>query len=529
MAFNGQRAVLPVGGGGLTGTHSMSQVPLDMLLQAQNLTYENGTLQKEGGANKYNSVPLTGAPTTLGGFDWWPTSSIQRMIVLESDGTAYRDDGTGVFGTTLATGITVSVPGANPVVPVFVEGGSEAAAGNKKLFMFTGANTVKVIRGDGAVMSSITSPPADWAGSFPITGVLHENRLWGALGHRLYYSDPTDHENFTSVSAGTIVVYPGEGDKIIALMSFKGQLLVFKYPKGVYVLNTTDPTLANWKTFPISKTVGAAGPLSVANMEDDVLWVDPGGIFHLLSAVREYGDFGFQAASAPARMDSFLRENANLARLPNTQCVVYEAKREVHFAVSKAGSTVNNARLVIDFNNPQAGRWRWSDRDVNESLWLRKDTQNVLRIMSGDNAGIIWAFDQTGRIKDTVGYMGKFQSPHYDLSHIDPQLSAVRKNGHFLECVVEPKGNWNLLVDILWDGKYTQTIAFNMGVNGAGLGSFTLDSDVLATDQIINRIKRITGGGRRISLVGYNNGIGQDFSISQFILHYTIGDERNTG
>lgn len=526
MAFAGYIVPLPIGTGGLTGTHSMTQVELDKLLVAQNLTYENGTLQKEGGAVKYNSAAIAGAPIILGGYDWWPSSAVQRMVVFTDAGKLLKDAGSGAFATTLASGLSTTGSGGTVALPLFVEGGQEALANNKKLFIFTGGNQVKVLSGDGATVANLATPPADWASQFPIAGCLHNNRLWGGMGHRVYFSTFTDHENFTDVAnAGTLPVYPGVGERIVSMISYKGFLIVAKYPRGIYAIDTTSPTIANWTTRQISVPIGAAGPGAMLSLGDDVSILDPAGVFHLLSAVTDFGDVGLSASSRPAKMDTFLADNCSLNKLRTVQSVLYPTKREAHFAVSRLG-VINDSRLVLDLNQTGLIRWRFSDRDINESLWLRKDVNNIPRLMAGSNGGFVYQLDQTSRLKDGAGYTGRFQSPHLDMSHLDPSFSAKRKLGHFLECVVEPKGNWNLLVDILWDGIYHETVAFNMGVSGNSLGSFVIGTDALAADAVLNKKRRITGSGRRISLVGYNSGIGEDFSISEFLLHFTLGDER---
>lgn len=527
MAFNGQIAELPIGLAGLTGTHSLSQVQITQLLIAQNLTYENGTLQKEGGAVKYNDTAITGAPTILAGYDWWPNTTLQRMVLFTSTGDLLKDAGDGTFATTLASGLGTT-HASRTIVPNFAEGGQEAILSDKKLFIFTAANQVQVLAADGATTADIAKPAADWTSArFPVCGAAHDNRMWAAMDHRVYFSQFTDHEDFTdTTNAGSLAIYPGEAESIVALLSFKGQLLVFKYPYGIYAIDTTDPTILNWKVTRISRPIGAAGTGCVVNLEDDVLILDPVGVFHLLSTTTEYGDYGLDSASRPALMDTYVRDNLSLSRLRNAQSVFYTAKREVHFALSHNGSGPNDARLVVDINVTGALRWRFSDRDINESLWLRKDFNSIPRLTVGDNKGFVYMMDQASRIKDGAGYTGKFQTPHMDMGHIDPRYGAMRKNGAFLEFIVEPKGNWNLYVDVYWDGKFSQTINFNMGVSGNSIGSFILDTDKLSDDTVINRKRRLTGGGRRISLVGYNSGVGEDFSVSSCYLHFTLGDER---
>jgi len=202
------------------------------------------------------------------------------------------------------------------------------------------------------------------------------------------------------------------------------------------------------------------------------------------------------------------------------------AKREVHFGLAGSGSTVNNRRLVVDFNRPDLPRFRFSERDTPESVWLKQDIDNVPRLTIGDDAGFVWNLDQDTRSKDGVGYEGKFESPQVDLSFLDPSLGTKRKEGKFLEIAVEPTGDWDLNVDILWDGAITQTVTFNMGITGATLGTFVLGTDKLAGSISLNRKKRITGGGRRFSIAGRNSGAGEDFSVSKFYLHFLVGDER---
>ena len=121
MAFRGEIAEIPVGIDGLTGSKNLAEVGPGSLLVADNLTYEAGTLGKEGGSTIFNSTAISGTPAILGGVAYSPDSTTQRVIVLADDGTLYRDASDN-FGTSLKTGLTVSA-----VNPVFVEGGLEAS------------------------------------------------------------------------------------------------------------------------------------------------------------------------------------------------------------------------------------------------------------------------------------------------------------------------------------------------------------------------------------------------------------------
>ena len=507
---------------GLTGTKNLSNVRPGQLLRATNITYENGTLQKEGGTNKYNGSAITAAPSVIGGWDWHPTIGTQRMVVMTDDGELLKDTGAGSFPTTLDTGLT-----ASDVVPVFVDGGQEALANDRKLFVFTGKNAVQVLAADGATTADIATPPADWSGSTqPKVGLIHEGRLWGFLRNRAYYSLATNHEDFTTADAGDLAVFPGESEEIIAAQSFRGLLVIWKKPTGIYLIDTSSATLAQWRVTRMSSSTGAPSPQSAIQVDSDVLFMDQNANFHLLSGVEQFGDISSRNLSQLSDMGPFLRENLNLNMLSNARGIYYPAKREAHFAVAGTGSSTNTRRVVVDFNILTKPRFRFSTRDTAESLWLRKDSEGIPRPVYGDDTGFVRDMDRASRSHDGAGYLGEWQTPHSDFSEVDPKLGTKRKNGQFLEAVIEPTGNFNLSVDVLWDGVITQTVTFNLGESGSSLGSFVLDTDVLAGDSVLNKKVRITGSGRRFSTIGRNNGEGQDFSNARMYLHFKAGDER---
>ena len=522
MTFNGNIVEIPIGNEGLTGNKNLSTVRPTQLLEANNISYSTGTITKEGGSAKYNASAITGTPAILGGTEYYPTTGTQRIVILADDGKLYKDTDT-TFSVTLKSGLTVS-----DVIPDFVVGGKEAAANNTKLFCFTGKNVVQVLSADGATTSDITSPPTDWTGATqPTGGVIHEGRLWGWGNsndpHRVYASLPTDHEDFTS-TALNLSVYPGEGEKLVAGISFKGFLIMFKYPRGVYAIDTTSPTVSDWKIKKLSTHVGSLNARTVVQVVEDVVFLDRSGSIHSLSSTDEFGDVKTSNVSTIVDMDEYARDNFSTANMANAQGIYYADKSEVQFSVPDAGSTTNSRMLVLDLSS-QTAKFRVSDKDAAIGLWLWTDTSFTQIPMAGDAAGFVWKLDQSSLTKDGVGYNAQFQTPHLDLSHTDPRLSVINKRGKFLELVVEPLGNWDMSIDVLWDGDIEDTYQFSMGSTGATLGSFILGTDVLGAAAIANRKRRITGGGRRISLIGRNSGAGEGFSIAKILLHYVPGDQ----
>lgn len=526
MAYKGFVVELPIGKDGFTGTKNMAETLPTQLIQAMNVEYSDGPMRKEGGSIKYNSSAITGTPTILAGHDWVPTTNTQRMIVYTDDGKLLKDTGGGDFTVTLKSGLDTSAFG------MFVEGGKEAAANNRKLFFFNGVDAVQVESADGATTSDLGTPSADWSGANqPVVGAIHENRLWAAGNandsHRVYYSLATDHEDFTTADAGTISVYPGEGERIVNIMSFKGFLIVWKFPKGVYVVDTTDPTIANWKIKRISTSTSGISPKCAVITDDDIVFLDSNGQFQFLSTVREFGDVSNRNLSKIADIGVWMRDNINLSRLDKCQSVWHPKRREARFVLSRIGSTVNDIQVIVDFNRADLPRFRFSDQNTCESIWLRLEADNIFRPIVGDDAGFVWKLDDETRSKDSVAFEGKFQTAHDDFSWKEPVLASKRKTGQFLELVVEPKGNWDVSVNAFWDDDLEDTYTFSMGSTGATLGSFVLGTDVLAGTSVLNVKRRITGSGKRFSIEGTQGGIAQDFSISKFLLYFTIGDEKN--
>ncbi len=523
MAYVGEVIAIPLGEAGLTGSRALAKVPQDALLLANNISFDSGNIRKEGGAEKYNSTAIAAGPSIIGGHDWWPTSGVQRMIVYTSNGVLYKDSGDGSFPIGLSYGLS----GAG--VPVFAQGGQEAILNDRKLFVCDGVTLPRVLAGDANVANSIAFPAADWIPpKQPVTMALHDGRMWAGVDHRVYYSTVDDHENFVNaVNAGSLAIFPGVGDRIVQIMSYKGLLIVWKYPTGIFYVDTTSPIIANWGVRRLSEAVGGVSPLGACQVSDDVMFLDQAGDVQLLSGIQEYGTIGFKNLSQLSLLAPFIRDRVNLARLPFARAVFYPHKLEAHIALSQSGTGVNNARLVVDFNRPGAARFRWSPRDICESIWLRRDDDTIARPVIGDSTGFVWKLDQDTFRKGTEGYLAEFQTPHLDFRWADPKLATLRKNGAFLEIVCDPTGEWVMTCDVYWDNVLTQTIEFNVVPLGAVLGSFVLGTDTLGAPASFALRKRLQGSGKRLSLHFYNENVDEDFNISDAFVSFTLADERN--
>lgn len=530
MAYRGQTVKLPIGTLGLSGSRNPTQLQAGHFQAVEGVSLHGGLIQKEGGATKMNTDALGAGAVVVSGINYSPLTGATRDAVFLSDGQVLKDSGTNTFPTVMAFGL-VSV---REPPPYFMMAGGEAPGQTRDLFLFSTTNQVQISVGDAGTMAAIGTPAADWtgAGNFPPFGVLHEHRIWAGGNatdpHRIYYSTATDHGNYTGAGSGTISIYPGEGERLVGGVSFKGLLVLWKYPKGIYVVTTTDPTPANWRVDRLSSAVGGVNQQSLVPIDNDIMYLDQGGNIHLISATEVTGGVQTSNISQVSEMSEFMRTNVNLAAIRRSCGIWYGPKQEAWFAFPGTGATDNNTRITINMKDPQNPiRFLSSLRDIPISMWMRPDATTTYKPAHGDNAGFVWNMDRDTRNKDGVAYRMAFQSAHMDLAFADPALATKAKTGDFLEITYEPQGDWDLLVTVYWDDVLTTTILFSMGSQGSPLGVFTLGEHMLTTSSIRSSRRRIAGSGRRIQVVASNEGLDQNVAISDIYLAFRTTDERS--
>lgn len=529
MAYRGIMATFPIGLQGLHGARNPTKLGPGHMVYTEGLDIDGGVLTKEGGADRLNVSPLAGP--IMGGFNWSPASGDYHDIVAIDVGptmSVRRDEGLTTFPTSLATGLPLPVRYS----PYFCTGGGESVGALKHLFMFSDNAQVQVLDEGSSSMGAITTPAADWAAAaFPTFGVLHSLRLWAGGNasdpHRLYYSTLTNHEDFTGAGSGTLSVFPGEGDELVGGVSFRGLLIVWKRPKGVYIVDTRDPTPANWSVNKISDAVGAVSPHAIIGKPNDILFLDPSGSFHLMSAVQDFGDVKTSDIGAGVDMSTFFRRSINIPSMNMAKGVWYPEKQKAFFMLPQTGSVVNDIRMVIDFSDQQFGvRFLVSRRDEGQALWMRPDSLGTERPVLGDDDGQVWTLDEEDRDKDGEAYVTEFETSDTDFSFLDPGFAGKTKNGQFLEIVGDLTNQSVVEVIPIWDGQYGSPIVFNLGTAASALDSFELDLDALSSDGIVTQRRRLEGQGRRLKLIFRNNELADEMRISEVRVEFAVADER---
>lgn len=498
-----------LGANGIWGLKNSAQIPLGSAKILRNVTLEDGTFRTMGGATSLGTA--IGAQVNAA-IDYFPASGTQRTLVSVGDGTLRKDDGNGANWVTLASGLTTSGQ-----VPFWCLAGAEEKNRDRKAFHCDRINSVRVLAGDAASMSVLSKPSSDWVGSNqPGWLCQHRGYLWGGGNvsdpRRAYRSLLQDHENFLDTPFSKEVLI-GDYERLVAAMDYKGFLLLWGYPRGVFAIDTRSHLEVEWYAFQIGQA-GAAGPWNIVRLEDDVLWVSPQGTFHLLSQTDAAGSLRATDISVE-KLGAFFRDNVNLEELDTAQWIYYSHKGVAELACHGQGQTTKNRRLVFDvLKAKEVGeRWVFQERDRNEALFIRKESE-IGRPAMFDEDGLLWELDRSSRTQDGAAYTMLWEIWDSDFAQLIPQWAGRKKNGRFLELLYDPRTATTHTIDVIRDGQVRQSIDFSLAAGGVTL-PVTLPVTLTESVPTLTPKKRLLGQFTRLGLKGRSSGAGNDASIME--------------
>lgn len=523
MAYDGEEALIPLGGLGLIYDMAPSEIPRGGLIQVKNISYETGLITKAPGSLRYNTDQVLPAGI-VGLHDYWPNTVTQRLFAACTDGKIYRDIGDRVFSsaTAIAEGLGTLTPRC-----MFVEGGQEIASADKKLFFFSdGGNQLKVLTADGTEFETVSAPAADWTTPrFPRFGFVHRNRLWAFMGQRAYASETDDHEDFAGAGILTMNIFPGEGGELIGGRIFKGRAFVFKEGGFVYMLDDTDVDSDNWNWRRLSSNFGLASPHGIVEILNDMFAVSENGSPISYSATETFGDIESADLLRILQIENYVRTNTTLAGISVMHALYYEDKKQAFFTHRTSQRSTNNTLMHIDFGkqNPRVAFW---DKDQADCLAIRKDAFGVKRPIYGSSDGYVYLMDREDRLVGGSGYTAEFQTGHMDFRWMGEKIAQQNKIFDHLAIEFIPQGSWNLEVDVIIDGTLYETINYVMDVRDDGLGSFTLDTDPLGRTETQTIQKALHGSGRRLSLRLRQSGSNQNFAIASLTVGFRLSGDQ---
>ena len=522
MGYDGTFFPIRYGSGGLHTDDPQGLIPPHKLTRAINITLENGRLRKEGGSRQWNASALPAGVKRF--IEYWPDENNQRVIVVCKNGKIYR------FKDAYNYAEVKAEEGSTVVLDVswhctMVVGGEEEAGDAKKLFIFTGNNPVQVISGDGTTRADIANGATDWSGrNHPFFGIIHGNRLH-AFGnrnnpHRDYISLDTNHEDFTGTPL-TQQVEPGVSERLMTAMVYKKRLFYGKYPLGVFMLNDTDATIANWTVLRTHKSFGFASPQSVVDVLDDIAVANNYGGITSVAAAERTDDIKTADIFSRARVQKFLNSEISKTGLLERDMIYNPDNRNVYVIYRSKGNYVTDRICRIDFNR-QEPIITWSDKDQANCFGSIQDVNRVGEIAYGSDDGYIYLMDKKDFNVGGNAYNGLFWTPYMDFGTSDLGLSEKVKSFEHLEVIYEPTGTFDLSVDVYIDLIYSQTVVFELSSNSEyGAAAYNDDREGMYSPEApLSKRVEIGGEGRRISLRCNNASNGESFIINGFNIYY---------
>jgi hypothetical protein len=324
----------------------------------------------------------------------------------------------------------------------FVIGGKEVATNPRKLFYLNGVDPVQVLAGDGLQTNPIASPALDWgtaqdATKQPLGAIVHSGQsgadslvIWGNLNdpHRVYMSVPTNHEDFQSTNLGSdstmsTRVASHVGRRLYGAAEFQGVLYFWKYPAGIFYLDDTDTDRTKWGYRIRSTAVGCApSPHAVLATDDDVIFCDAQGHFHLLSAVATLGGTRDSDITRAQGLHTWTNDTVDMKALTTIVSTYDPQTKTAWFGLRSLQAPANNPGdndLVI----------RWDLSQMPSGGAPRMTTARVW----APNSLCLKQRNYTGRASVLIGEYG-------NAWYVEPQTYGRRTNYDYVAHADAPQG-----------------------------------------------------------------------------------------
>lgn len=523
MAYRGTTVQYPLGNGGFNGIRNRDLIPLGHLAKARNVRFETSSIVKAGGLALYDSNAIAATPNCLAGHDWHPTAALQRQVTAWANGDVYKEVSGDQDSVTWATGLTLDKP------IVFVEGGQETAtAGNRKLYMYMEGIPPREALADagasGLAEIANTKWPGgaggDWSADGPAGAIWHDYRIF-AFGHptyphTIYTSNLDDHADFTAgePSPPIFQVSPGSAERISALASDfqtgSRDLYVFKYPKGIFRINTTSIVSAYISTDTVTTDIGCPGPNAVAQVENDVWFIGQDGHIYSLASVISEQNVARADITELLNLEDWLNEfvGRTEAKLKFAR-ILYDPKRkEVHVTYRGIGDSLGSVSLIVNVSQQNNPRIVVEDRGTYfEAQWLSRQSTGEDKLYTGGSGGVFYkANDGTITIGASTTYTSEFEIPGTDFSWVSPGLRDRVKRFDWFSVSVVDSGSGQLQFDFYIDGVLYSSDTADLTASGDALDTGVLDAFQLGGGLQMRTYKvKIGGFGVRFGAVIKSN------------------------
>lgn len=507
MGFRGSSIGVSFANVGVQHNSNVDAAPPDTFVHpTKNVNLHDGGVGSRGGTSKVNVSVGYGSVQLMGGFDYQkPDGTAQYQIFYSADGKIYRDT-----STTIATGLSTTAK------PSIVQAGDS-------VYVCNGVDAP--LKGDPSAgnLSAFTNVAADWSSEKPFQFVLHVNganrRLVALSSNKVHFSaNGTLDEFVTGVISFTVNARGGLRGGVM----FGTRLIVFGREEA-FIFDTDDTDTTKWGYSKAPWVGGVAHFRLIMPIENDVLLVTEDATLYSVGRVQEFGDYRKADLTRPAFMDRWLREHGRLANIADWHATWDPKLRMAKIFIVRAGRTEVEASLNFYPDRP-LDRAFTVHENIGVSSGYNASCSFLVRVgagdyqvYTGDYDGFVWKLEQTSKNDNSAAYASSFRTPHLNFG--DPRRSKRFVRG-FL--IFEPKGSFNLTVNIWVDGQVKTSTTLSMAGTGALLGSFVLGTDVLGGRTMIKTAFDLGYRGERLQLEFINTAANEPFFVSQLLVDFIL-------
>ena len=509
MSFIGQlyRFVL---NGSFNGNENLDQIPAgDFTDGSRNTNVHNGGLEKRGGTAHVNGTPITGTPACLGGGQLIKLGTgTSHIYFAGDDGKVYRDY------ASILTGRSASAK-------------THFSALDDKMFICNGYDGVQV--DTGSSVAAITTPAADWTGTNQPTKVVVHGRgasrrafAWGVTGkeERVYFSSLGDFEEFSGGTSGYIDVNVTDGYGVIDCMSIDENLLM-RTRKQDYWLDDSDSNIANWGHFKAGWLGGVHSPRLNIRVLNDVYTMSSDGEIYTVSRAEQIRNYKQASIARPFFIHNWIKENIDLTLIDDFHMSFDPKIQAIKIWMIRQGETQCDTALCYYIHEA-----RWStphdardNRDASgyeaAASWTVIAGTGDEALYTGDYNGQVWKLEETLKSDEGNAYESIALTSWLDFEQ--PGLEKRSKYGvlHYIS-----RGDYDIGLKWWVDGAQQSTATVTLEASGAILGSFVLDTDVLASLEVTKKEFNLGDEGERFRFQISNDGAGEDFFLSHMIIPF---------
>lgn len=380
----------------------------------------------------------------------------------------------------------------------------------------------------------------------------HAGRHWAAgdptTPSRLYYSVVGSPEDWVGAGSGSIDIDPGDGDAIVALLSWKRELWVFKGPNRLSIHRITGTTPSDFARVPFIYGVSAAGQGSLFQVGDDFGFWSPRGSCHSLTSTDQYGDYSQSYINYP--LLSWFRNTNNITGGINASSwqSVTDTLQDITYCVLNNNHTVGgpyDVAFMMDWRfrsqtNPYP---RFIPLKLNRpfsAVTLAYDAFNStqLRPFFGDVRGRVYqeyppSFAQYNVVRDDSydGFEYRVETPALTYGPSVYQKTITGVSIDVRDDFNTSSGEYGEL-DFSYGGRGIpgQTLTFTNTL-GSKLGSFTLGTDQLGgIHDVFHYADNVEGEGKAFVYTFVEDtpltfNFGTDVVVDHFSILYTPSGE----